>query len=162
MKRDLPEAAVAAARLKEITGRQQKAYSVFNVKAVEENGGFHVIRGVASTPRVDRVGDIVEPLGAKYVLPIKLLLGHDSDLPVGNVVAAKKTKSGIEFEARIPKIAEAGVVKDRVDQAIHELKYDLIGAVSIGFKAQEDGIEFIDDGGIQFNEWEWLELVQGF
>jgi HK97 family phage major capsid protein/HK97 family phage prohead protease len=147
MKRDLPEAEA-----------MQRAYSVFNVKAIEDSGGFHVIKGMASTPRVDRVGDIVVPTGARYALPIKLLLGHDSSEPVGNVVAAKKTKNGIEFEARIPKISEPGLVKDRVDQAIHELKYDLIGAVSIGFKAEKDGIEYIDDGGLQFNDWEWLEL----
>jgi HK97 family phage major capsid protein/HK97 family phage prohead protease len=147
MKRDLPEAEA-----------MQRAYSVFNVKAIEDSGGFHVIKGMASTPRVDRVGDIVVPTGAHYALPIKLLLGHDSSEPVGNVVAAKKTKNGIEFEARIPKISEPGLVKDRVDQAIHELKYDLIGAVSIGFKAEKDGIEYIDDGGLQFNDWEWLEL----
>jgi HK97 family phage major capsid protein/HK97 family phage prohead protease len=147
MKRDLPEAEA-----------MQRAYSVFNVKAIEDSGGFHVIKGMASTPRVDRVGDIVVPTGARYALPNKLLLGHDSSEPVGNVVAAKKTKNGIEFEARIPKISEPGLVKDRVDQAIHELKYDLIGAVSIGFKAEKDGIEYIDDGGLQFNDWEWLEL----
>jgi HK97 family phage major capsid protein/HK97 family phage prohead protease len=147
MKRDLPEAEA-----------KRRAYQVFNVKAIEDSGGFHVIKGIATSPRIDRVGDIVEPMGAQFVLPVKLLLGHDSDEPVGNVVAAKKTKNGIEFEARIPKVAEPGLVKDRVDKAIHELKYDLLGAVSIGFKAANDGIEFLDGGGIRFNEWEWLEL----
>jgi hypothetical protein len=33
------------------------------------------IQGMASTPTVDRVGDIVEPLGAKFTLPMSLVSG---------------------------------------------------------------------------------------
>jgi HK97 family phage major capsid protein/HK97 family phage prohead protease len=136
----------------------RKAYSVLEVKEVSERGDVHVIKGVASTPRVDRVGDIVEPMGAKFALPLPLLLQHDFHMPVGKVVFAQPNKKGIPFEAVIPKVTEDGVVKDRVDEAVHSLKYQLIGAVSIGFSAEKEGVEFMDDGGIKFKEWEWLEL----
>jgi HK97 family phage major capsid protein/HK97 family phage prohead protease len=136
----------------------RRAYSILDVKQIEERAGFHLVKGIASTPTVDRVGDIVEPMGAKFALPLPLLMYHDSHSPVGKVVFAKPTKNGIPFEAEIPKVTEAGVVKDRVDEALHSLKYDLIGAVSIGFRAEEKGVEFMDEGGIRFNEWEWLEL----
>lgn len=133
-----------------------KAFSILNVKAVDEEQ--RVITGVASTPKVDRVGDSVDPMGAKFQTPMPLLLYHDSTLPVGNVTFAKPNKSGIPFTARLPKVSEPGVVKDRVDEAWHSLKYKLIGAVSIGFNAVEAGVERLKDGGLRFNEWEWLEL----
>jgi HK97 family phage major capsid protein len=162
MKRDLPEAAANAVRLKEVVGKKLKAYSILDVKNIQERKedgqDVHVIRGIATSPRVDRVKDVVVSTGAKFTLPIPLQLYHESEKPVGRVVFAQPSKKGIPFEAVIPKVTEAGVVKDRVDEAIHSLKYRLIGAVSIGFQADEDGVEFLEDGGIQFNSWEWLEL----
>jgi hypothetical protein len=41
-----------------------RAYSILTVKAVEEDQ--RIIRGMATTPSPDRVGDIVEPLGVKF------------------------------------------------------------------------------------------------
>lgn len=134
----------------------RKAYSVINVKDVDEEK--RVIEGIASTPTVDRMGDIVEPMGAKFALPMPLLLYHSNQLPVGNVTFAKPNKNGIPFRAEIPRVTEPGTVKDRVDEAWHSLKYKLIGAVSIGFQAVRDAVEMLDDGGLLFKEWEWLEL----
>lgn len=145
-----------ARRKERIEGR--KAYSVLNVKKITERHDVHVLNGVASTPRVDRVKDIVDPMGARFSLPMPLLMQHNSDSPIGQVIFAEPNKKGIPFEAVIPKITEPGVVKDRIDEAVHSLKYDLIGAVSIGFSAEKDNVEFMDDGGIRFKEWEWLEL----
>lgn len=136
-----------------------RAYSVLTEKAVEEGPEFVTIRGIASTPATDRMGDIVEPMGARFALPMKLLLQHDHHMPVGNVTFAQPTTKGIPFEARLPIIKEAGRLKDRVDEAIHSLKYDLISAVSIGFKAVADKVERIKEtGGLRFREWHWLEL----
>lgn len=136
----------------------ERAYSVLTEKAVEDGPEYVTIRGIASTPTTDRMGDIVEPMGAKFAIPMKLLLQHDYGLPVGNVTYAEPTAKGIPFEARLPIIKEAGRLKDRVDEAIHSLKYDLISAVSIGFKAVADQVERLKTGGIRFKEWEWIEL----
>lgn len=133
-----------------------RAYSLLTVKAVDE--GRRTITGIASTPTVDRMGDIVDPMGARFRTPMPLLLNHDSSQPVGSVDFAKPTKSGIPFTASIPDVAEPGIVKDRVDEAWHSIKYKLIGAVSIGFRVVDEAWEQMQNGGYLFKEWEWLEL----
>lgn len=104
------------------------------------------------------MGDIVVPEGAKFKTPMPLLLYHQHNLPVGEVVFAKATKEGIPFTATIPRVTESGTIKDRVDEAWHSVKYGLIGAVSIGFRALTDGVELLKSGGLKFTAWEWLEL----
>lgn len=136
----------------------QRANSLLEVRTVTDSDEFFIVSGIASTPTPDRYEDIVEPLGARFKTPMPFLLYHNSTLPVGNMTFAKPTKAGIPFEAKIPKVKEAGVVKDRVDEAIHSLKYKLIGAVSIGFRAIKGAYELLESGGIRFKEWEWLEL----
>lgn len=131
-----------------------KAYSVLTVKAVGDDE--RVISGVATTPAPDRVGDIVEPKGVRFKNPMPLLWQHDSSLPVGTVKFAKATEEGIGFTARLPKIAEPGPLKDRVDTAWGEIKHGLVRGVSIGFRALEHSM--MDDGGIRFIETEVLEL----
>lgn len=131
-----------------------RAYALLTVKAVEEDQ--RVIRGVATTPRPDRLGDIVEPLGVKFRNPLPLLHQHDSRSPVGNVKFDKPTEDGITFEARLPKIEDPGPLKDRVDTAWGEVKAGLVRAVSIGFRAIET--TFMDDGGLHFLKLEVLEL----
>jgi hypothetical protein len=51
-----------------------RAYSLLEVKAVDD--AARVIRGVATTPTPDRVGDIVEPLGVRFKNPLPLLHQH--------------------------------------------------------------------------------------
>lgn len=132
-----------------------RAYSVLEIKAVDDDA--RVIRGVATTPEPDRMGDIVEPLGVKFRNPLPLLHQHDNRSPVGTVKFDKPTKNGITFEARLPKIEEPGPLKDRVDTAWGEVKAGLVRAVSIGFKAIE--YAFIEGtGGVRFTDTEVLEL----
>lgn len=135
-----------------------RAYSVLETKSVSEEDGFVVIRGIASTPTTDRMGDIVEPMGAKFKTPMPLLWQHQHDQPVGQVTFAQPSAKGIPFEAKLPIVTESGRLKDRVDEAIHSLKYKLIAAVSIGFSAIEGKVERLTSGGLRFKEWDWLEL----
>lgn len=137
---------------------KSRAYSVLTAKNFDEDDDFITIEGVASTPAPDRYGDVVVPTGAKFQTPMPLLWQHDHRAPVGQVIFAEPNETGIPFTAKIPKVKESGKVKERVDEAIHSLKYGLIAAVSIGFQAQADDVEFLDEGGIKFNVWEWLEL----
>src|SRR5690606_8775630 len=133
-----------------------RAFSIFEAKSVQE--GSRVIKGIASTPRPDRVGDIVDPDGMIKNGPIKLFLYHNHNLPVGSVEFGTPSKKGIPFEAAIPDVAEEGEVKKRVEEAWHSIKYRLLQAVSIGFKALNDGWELTKEGGIYFKKWEILEL----
>jgi HK97 family phage major capsid protein/HK97 family phage prohead protease len=132
-----------------------RMYSILTVKAVEEDR--RVIRGVATTPEPDRVGDIVEPLGVKFKNPMPLLWQHHHDKPVGTVKFDKPTKDGITFEAKLAQIDEPGTLKERIDEAWQSVKAGLVSAVSIGFRAIE--YAFIEGtGGIRFLETEVLEL----
>ena len=140
--------------------QKQTTFFVLEQKALEETPSHWIIRGTATTPRVDRMGDIVRPKGARFERMPKLLLYHDSKKPIGNLTRATPTDSGIPFEAAIPKVAEPGVVRDRIDEAIHSIKYDLLSYVSLGFKPVEYEPVSKDDryGGQDFKVWDWLEL----
>lgn len=131
-----------------------RAYTILEIKAI--NDDERVIEGIASTPTPDRVGDIVEPLGAKFTLPMPLLWQHRADQPVGHVEFAKPNKDGIPFKARIAKIDEAGELQSLVDKAWQAVKAKLVRAVSIGFSI--NAYEILKEGGWRINEWEWLEL----
>lgn len=135
----------------------QKAYSVLSEKKFTEDDDFVYIEGIASTPTPDRVADVMKPLGAKYSLPQKLLLHHKKEEPVGNMIAANPGAKGIPCKWALPKVKEAGRVKDRVDEAIHSLKYDLISAFSIGFMPIEGKYKRLASGGYEFAEWDWFE-----
>jgi HK97 family phage major capsid protein/HK97 family phage prohead protease len=131
-----------------------RMYSLLTVKAVEDEK--RIIRGTATTPQPDRIGDIVEPLGVKFKNPLPLLHQHRSDQPVGTVRFDKPTKDGITFEARLPQIEEPGPLKDRVDTAWGEIKAGLVRAVSIGFRSLEHAV--METGGLRFIASEVLEL----
>ena len=136
----------------------KRAYSLFEIKAIDESADVWTITGIASTPTPDRAGDVVEPLGAEFALPMPLLWQHDATAPIGNVVAATKTKNGVTFRAEIPKVKEDGALKDRIDEAIQSVKYGLIRGTSVGFKEVEGAIEVLKTGGLRFLKWLWLEL----
>lgn len=133
----------------------QRAYSVVEVKEIDEDK--REITGIATTPSTDRMGDIVEPKGAVFKLPIPLLWQHNRREPIGHVVEAKVTAAGIVIKAKFAKVLEEGKLKDRLDEAWQSVKYGLVRALSIGF----DPIEHTQiDGtwGYRFTKWEWLEL----
>lgn len=135
-----------------------KAYTFLTCKKFEDDDDYLHIEGMASTPTPDRYGDVVEPKGARYKTPMPLLWQHEHDKPVGTVTFAKPNDKGIPFKAQIPKIKEEGKLKERVDEAIQSLKYGLVTAVSIGFTADHEKVEIMEEGGYRFTDWEWLEL----
>lgn len=133
---------------------EHRAYSYFEVKSVNEDR--RIIRGIATTPRPDRVGDVVEPLGVKFKNPMPFLWQHDHKKPIGEVKFDQPTAAGITFEAEIPIINEPGTLKDRVDEAWQSIKLGLVRAVSIGFSPVE--YNHIENGGIRITKSEVLEL----
>lgn len=132
----------------------QRMYSVLTVKAVEEER--RVIRGIATTPRLDRAGDIVEPLGISFKNPMPLLWQHKHDKPVGTVTFDTPTSDGVTFVAELPVINEAGLLRDRIEEAWQSVKAGLVSAVSIGFRPLE--YAFLDEGGVRFTKTEVYEL----
>ena len=59
----------------------RRAYSFLDIKSVNEEK--RIIRGIATTPAVDRVGDVVEPMGVRFKNPMPFLWQHDATKPIG-------------------------------------------------------------------------------
>ncbi len=131
-----------------------RAYSLIHIKSIDAEQ--RVIQGWATTPTTDRGGDIVEPMGVRFKNPLPLILHHQHTHPVGEVTFKKATAQGIPFEARIPKVVEAGIVKDRTDEAWHSAKYGLLKGVSIGYTPIES--EPNRKGGNHLKQIEVYEL----
>lgn len=131
-----------------------RAYSFLVVKKVDK--AARTISGIASSPSVDRAGDILDPMGAKVALPIPLLLDHNHLEAVGEVEYAKPNAKGIPFRAHIKEIDEPGPVKDLCDSAWSLVANGLRKAVSVGFRPLE--FEHMKNGGTFFKTWEWFEL----
>jgi HK97 family phage major capsid protein/HK97 family phage prohead protease len=132
-----------------------RAYSLLDhVKTVDEDA--RIITGIASTPEVDRAGDVVESSGAVFKLPMPLLWQHRADSPIGHVTAATITKAGIKITAQIAK--DVGLPD--IDRAWTLIKAGLVRGLSIGFKALEmEPLNAKDPwGGQRFLKWEWMEL----
>lgn len=134
-----------------------KAYSVLKVKAITETDDERTITGIASTPNMDRDSDVMDMMGAKFALPIPLLWQHNHNMPVGEVTSATVTPDGIEIVAKIAKIDEEGVLKNRIDEAWQSIKSGLVKCLSVGFRAID--YDYIQDSyGLNIKSWEWYEL----
>jgi HK97 family phage prohead protease len=131
-----------------------RAFVNFEIKSLDDDA--RTIEGWATTPEVDRMGDIVLPKGAEYELPIPFLLDHDHSQVVGEVDRVVVTDKGIKFWASIKKIAEEGDAKALCDKAWSYIKHGLRKAVSIGFRPLE--FDVLPNGGLKFTSWEWYEL----
>jgi HK97 family phage prohead protease len=131
-----------------------RAFSFLEIKAIDEDQ--RMITGIATTPEPDRVGDIVEPMGAKFAAEIPLLWQHKHDKPVGIASLGRPTKSGIPFSAVIAKIQEEGELKNLVDFAWQSVKSKLVKGVSIGFLPKK--YDVLKSGGLHFLESEIYEL----
>lgn len=133
----------------------KRAYSLLEVRSIDEEK--REITGIATTPTPDSYGDIVEPKGAEFTLPIPFLWQHNSAQPIGHVTKAKVTKEGIEVTVKLVKTEEPGTLKDRLDEAWQSIKLKLVRGLSIGFRSIEH--TFIEGTyGIHFLKWAWLEL----
>jgi HK97 family phage major capsid protein/HK97 family phage prohead protease len=135
----------------------KRAYSIIDIKSIDEENGKRIFRGIATTPTPDRIGDIVEPKGAEFKLPIPLCWMHDSSDPVGWVTAAKITDKGIEIEGEVANLPEPQALKERLDTAWAMMKSKLVRGLSIGFKPLEEA-RIGDTYSYRYLKWLWLEL----
>jgi HK97 family phage prohead protease len=116
--------------------------------------------GIATTRKPDRIGDVVEPKGAQFKLPLPLLRQHRQDEPIGQVTKATVTDGGIEIEAEGPRDTGLGYL----EEAWAQIRARLVKGLSIGFKPIPGEVDEIKDdkgewtGGLRFKKWEWLEL----
>jgi len=132
------------------------AYSLLQTKEFDDER--RIIRGIATSPVPDRVGDVIEPAGIEVADSIPLFMYHDSRLTVGRAKFFPATRDGVPFEASIPKVAEMGRLRDRVDEAWQMVKYGLITGVSVGFMPDREQVERLKSGGVRFLKTVMLEL----
>src|SRR3546814_19535166 len=78
------------------------------------------------------------------------------DAPVGTVKFDAPTKDGVTFAATLPRIAEEGTLRDRIEEAWQSMNAKLVCGVSIGCRPNE--YRFMDTGGICFRPTEVFEL----
>lgn len=133
-----------------------RAYSQLEVKSYDDEQ--RIIKGWATTPEPDRVGDIVDPMGAQFKNPMPLLWQHRHDQPVGSVEFGKATRQGIPFTAKLPKLTEDSPLRDRVEDAWACVREGIVRTVSIGFRVLQDGMELLPSGGVKFTNTEIYEL----
>jgi HK97 family phage major capsid protein/HK97 family phage prohead protease len=130
-----------------------RAYATLEVKSFD--GDLREIDGIATTPCTDRGGDIVECDGALFTLPLPLLWQHDQSQPIGEVIDAQVTPTGIRIKARFAKVEEPGALRDRLDTAWQSVKAKLVRGLSIGFQP----LEMVPlKRGNHIKRWQWAEL----
>ena len=109
-----------------------RAYSLLTIKGFDDEQ--RIIEGIARTPEPDRRGDVLEPLGAQFTLPMPFLWQHDTEQPIGDVIAADVRPDGIHIRAQFVKIDEPGTLKSRLDEAWQSIKARLVNGISVGLK----------------------------
>lgn len=134
----------------------QHAFATVILKTANDDA--REFTGTASTPSCDRAGDIVEPTGAIFATPMPLLWEHDQRQPIGHVIAASVTPSGITVRAKLVKVAEPGTLRDRLDTAWQSIRAGLVRGLSIGFIPVPGDSEPLKSGGRRFRSWRWVEL----
>lgn len=136
---------------------QNRAYSLLEIKAVDKEQ--RIIEGIASTPTPDRGGDVMEPSGAQFTLPMPFLWQHQD--PIGEVFSAEVRPEGIFIKAKISQLAAnaPASLKARIEEAWHSIsaKPPLVRGLSIGWGEIESepikGTRFT-----RYLKWVWGEL----
>lgn len=133
------------------------AHSLFEIKSVDAEQ--RIIEGIASTPTPDRQGDVMEPAGAQFSLPMPFLWFHKSQAPIGEVFEARVTPAGIYIKAKVSKVDTPGPVRDRVEEAWQSFtaKPPLVRGLSIGWNE----LQSVPIPGTSFKrvlKWMWGEL----
>ena len=86
-----------------------RAYSLLEIKSVEPER--RTFAGIASTPELDRQGDMVDPAGVRFRNPVPLLYHHDPTQPIGTAILTA-TPDGILFEATLADRRRARAAED--------------------------------------------------
>ena len=132
-----------------------RAYSLLEIKSVEP--ARRSFSGIASTPELDRQGEIIDLAGVTFRNPVPLLWHHDQRQPVGRAILTV-TPAGILFDATIPTIDEPGPLKSRVDEAWQCIKAGLITGVSIGHHFLTNRVEHLTSGARKLLKTEICEV----
>jgi HK97 family phage major capsid protein len=133
-----------------------RAYSLLEIKSIDAEQ--RIIEGIASTPTPDRGGDVMDPKGAQFSLPMPFLWMHK--VPIGEVFAADVRPDGIHIKAKFSELDDAAPesLKSRIEEAWFSVsaKPPLARGLSIGWK----GLQAEPIKGTRFTrylKWIWGE-----
>jgi AAA+ superfamily predicted ATPase len=133
-----------------------RAYATLEIKSIDEDQ--RIITGVASHAETDRQGDLLEPDGALFKLPLPFLWQHNQLAPIGEVFAARVVNDGIEIQARVFDLPDAPPgLRARLDEAWVSIKSRLVRGLSVGWKPIK-AKRIVETGGLHALQWLWLEL----
>lgn len=132
----------------------QAQHFQMNFKEVKIAGGKIKIRGFASTPGLDRYDDIVQPTAfanamKTYMANPVVLLGHDSDKPIGSVVEYNISPEGLEVVAEIV---------NNTDDVFEKIQNKTLRGFSIGWICND--CIYREEGSKQIREVTALDLVE--
>lgn len=139
-----------------------KMNKIFNLtstfKALEDNDGCVVVRGMASTSDSDRAGDVIESAAwakggiANFEKNPIILFNHDYNHPIGRATRLNVTENGLELEAKISKSAKvpSGSVAELVKDGV-------LGAFSVGFRVK-DADYITETDGLKIKDAELFEV----
>ena len=135
---------------------QSRAWATLEIKAVDPE--HRIIEGIASTPSPDRSGDIMDPAGATFALPMPFLWFHDQKNPIGEVFEATVRPEGIYIKARVSRVTKPGRLKTLVDDAwaAFTAQPPLVRGLSIGWNELESSP--LVNGVKRVSRWIWGEL----
>lgn len=114
------------------------------------SNGKRTIRGIANSGLLDRVGDVVDPMGGSWTLPLPLLWQHKHDQPIGLVRAIDARSDGLHITAELA----SGIGK--ADEAWAMIEAGLVESYSVGFQATE--WKPLPGGGKRFTAWSLHEI----
>ena len=136
---------------------RERAYSVLTIKKIVQSDDERLIEGIASTPNPDRVNDIVEPLGAKFSLPIPLLLATQcrGTRRPGRIRASDQGRDSFP-RAHSQTRPSPAPLRQWLIRPGTRVKAGVVRGVSIGFKTTEKDV--LKNGGWRIKAWEWFEL----
>lgn len=137
-----------------------RAYCQFEIKSVNEEE--RTFEGIATTPTTDRMGDVIDPMGAVLrsdSMPMLWQHGKGSiEDPVGWITPGKATKAGIPVRGRIaiPKPDYPQGLADDLNKAWVMVRDKLMRGLSVGFNPLVwEPIK--GSFGMLFKSWDWLE-----
>ncbi len=134
------------------TSRTGTKHATLQLHAVSKflSNGKRTIRGIANSGLLDRVGDVVDPMGGSWTLPLPLLWQHKHDQPIGWVRAIDARSDGLHITAELA----SGIGK--ADEAWAMIEVGLVESYSVGFQATE--WKPLPGGGKRFTAWSLHEI----
>jgi uncharacterized protein len=100
---------------------------------------------------------VLDPLGVAYDrLPLSLLWNHRADDQVGNVIAVRPSRQGVEIEAVIVKVDRPGVLQQLVDRCWDAICHKVLNSLSVGLLPIETRL--LASGGRHLARWLLLEV----